>query len=130
MRFLLLTVGALVLGSGAALADPSSFQRSCDDIQVEVAGDDAYITAQCKDRRGRHKSAQIALTGYQNDDGFLKKKGHDRASFQRSCDQYWLDIAPQAVFLNGNCRTRRGDYRQSRVEVRNIHNDDGRLVGR
>ena len=130
MRFLLLTVGALVLGSGAALADSSSFQRSCDDIQVEVADGGAYITAQCKDRRGRHKGAQIPLNGYQNDDGFLKKKGRDRASFQRSCDQYWLDVSPQAVFLNGNCRTRNGDYRQSRVEVRNIHNDDGRLVGR
>ncbi|TDP46201.1 CVNH domain-containing protein [Zavarzinia compransoris] len=128
MRFALCTLAALLLGGGAASAAPSSFQRSCSDIQIEVSGSDAYLVAQCKDRQGRYRNTELLLLGYQNIDGTLKRQGYEGASFQRSCDQYWLDVSHEKVFLNGSCKRRNGSYRQSRIELQGIHNDNGQLI--
>lgn len=129
MRLILASFGLLLLGAGASQAASSSFQRSCDDIGIEVAGGDVFLVAQCRDRAGRYRPADLRLFGYQNDDGYLVRNGHGNSSFQRSCDQYWLDVRNRSVMLNGNCRTRNGRYRETRIELQDIRNDDGRLVG-
>lgn len=129
MRPIPASFGLLLLGAGASQAASSSFQRSCDDIGIEVAGGDVFLVAQCRDRAGRYRPADLRLFGYQNDDGYLVRNGHGNSSFQRSCDQYRLDVRNRSVMLNGNCRTRNGRYRESRIELQDIRNDDGRLVG-
>ncbi len=129
MRLIPASFGLLLLGAGASQAASSSFQRSCDDIGIEVAGGDVFLVAQCRDRAGRYRPADLRLFGYQNDDGYLVRNGHGNSSFQRSCDQYRLDVRNRSVMLNGNCRTRNGRYRESRIELQDIRNDDGRLVG-
>ena len=66
--------------------------------------------------------------GYENIDGRLMRRGFASSSFQRSCPQYGLKVDRQRVFLWGRCKTRRGQLRDSRVEVENIDNDNGNLV--
>ncbi|MDN2581790.1 CVNH domain-containing protein [Aquibium sp. ELW1220] len=129
MRLIPASFCLLLLGAAASHAAPSSFQRSCEDVQIEVAGGEVYLVAQCRDRAGRYRPAELRLYGYQNDDGYLVRNGYGKSSFQRSCDQYWLDVGRTSVFLNGNCRTRNGRFRESRIELQDISNDDGRLVG-
>lgn len=129
MRLLLASLGLLLLGVGTSHAASSSFQRSCTDVRMEATSGEVYLFAQCRDRQGRYHPAELPLLGYHNDDGYLVRNGYENSSFQRSCDQYWLDVNNASVTLNGNCRTRNGQYRESRTELQDIHNDDGRLVG-
>ena len=129
MRFLFIAAGLLLLPIAAAQAKPSSFQRSCDDIRIEVTSSGAYLSAQCRDGQGQYRATDMRLIGYQNDDGYLIRYGFENSSFQHSCDQYWLEVTDGWGALHGNCRSRDGSYVESEIELQGIENIGGQLIG-
>lgn len=128
MRLLLLATGFLALGIGSAAAGSSSFQRSCTDIRLEVDRRSVYLSATCDNGRGRQRGTDIELTGIHNDDGRLVRGTPGAASsFQRSCRDIRIDASRKRVVLEATCQSRSGRWRDTRIEIEDIHNINGRL---
>jgi hypothetical protein len=132
-----------VAAGGVATAQPvpdGSYRRSCTDIQIGGS----VLYAQCRDRAGDYQASRLRFDQCRgdiaNDDGRLTCSGATSGpgrptggpppsgSYQRSCTGAVM-VGP---VLGADCRTVRGDFVGSRLDVRpctgDIANIDGRLV--
>ncbi len=126
VRFLILLAGASVC-IGPALAGPSSFQRTCSDVRVELDRDTLVLSGNCRDKRGRERPVAFDLDGYHVVDGRVVFDGQGKSTFRRSCVDRDLKVSPERVQLVLECKGRQGRTTQT-VELEDIHNDDGKLV--
>ncbi|WP_161938178.1 mannose-binding lectin [Mastigocoleus testarum] len=129
---LLLSVGAIIVGSSAILAinppasaAPSTFQKTCRRSGIVSFRGNAYLQSSCRMINGRYKKSSIRLQGIYNDNGVLRfSGGRESASFQRSCRK----IGVRGSTLVASCRKRNGRYRNTSIRLNDIHNRNGRLT--
>jgi hypothetical protein len=119
---------SLVGLSGPAVAEPSTFQHSCERINLDADDDRAWITAHCRTLRGDFKRASIELHGIANIDGQLRQERKRSSSFQRSCRDITLRWREDNVQLLALCRTMAGAERRTAINLTDIHNIDGKLT--
>lgn len=128
MRFIFLTLFLTVAGITPALAKESSFQRSCNNVSLQVEHHGAWIHAQCGDGQGGYIQTQIEIMGIHNISGGLMVQENQSSSFQRSCTDTYLEWDDHAVHLVTTCKDGNGGYRSSSISIRDIHNKNGWLV--
>lgn len=123
----LVVFGSLFLTGGDASAKSSSFQKSCSGIDLDITDQDVWIVADCGDGNGRFVNTRIELRGINNGHGFLNKKGNGASSFQRSCDDIYLEWNDFSVKLNARCDNGNGGVNQTFLYINNIENRFGTL---
>lgn len=111
----------LVFNNSSALASqPSSFQQTCDNIQVR--GD--LLIANCLTRDQRPNFTLLDLKGVENIDGNLEQYSSSQpATFQRTC----FDESIQGDVLTATCLTRNQNRKTTSLELLGIENIDGNL---
>ncbi len=126
---ILLSLGAMIIGSSAVLAinspaaasnadGGSTFQHSCRNIGI--SGN--VLRASCRKRNGRFRRSAITLRGIHNKNGILVR-GSRIASFHRSCK----NIKVSRNLLAATCRTKNGRLIKTAIFIDNIANQNGRL---
>lgn len=116
------------LAAGAASAEPSTFQLSCERINLDANEDSAWITAHCRTLRGDFRRSSLELHGIANIDGQLRQERKRASSFQRSCRDITLKWREDNVQLSALCRTMAGAEQRTAISLRDIHNTDGKLT--
>lgn len=128
MHLFILLGTILLLGTSAASASGSSFQRSCTNIDLIMEQFNAWIVADCKNGSGGYQNSRVAITGVHNKFGRLMTDNKGVSAFQRSCREAWLEWDHGWVQLVAKCGDGRGGEQQSRVYIDNIHNKNGWLI--
>jgi hypothetical protein len=121
----LIIATAYVNKSLAAADSPSTYQRSCRNI--DVIG--ATLKGECLKRNGTdYNSTSILIRGIYNNDGTLTytRNASEPSSYQNSCNN--LSIGPAKTTLRATCRKRDGRPNGSRIEIRGIDNNNGSFV--
>ncbi|MFD2264907.1 CVNH domain-containing protein [Lacibacterium aquatile] len=121
-------VALSTLVAGAAFAEPSSFQQSCDRIQLDANDTSVWITAQCRTMRGDFKRTSYELRGIANIDGQLRQERKRETSFQRSCRDISLKWTEKNVQILALCKTMSGAERRTSFTLNDIQNNDGKLM--
>ncbi|MBX3594881.1 CVNH domain-containing protein [Sphingomonas sp.] len=100
------TTPAAILLPQPAIAGPSSFQQTCSDIKVTVAGGKATITASCAKANGQKIPASLAIKYVTNSNGVLTLNPQDAdGSFAQTCYAVALDASAK---LTARCKDSRG----------------------
>ncbi|MGK7886823.1 MAG: CVNH domain-containing protein [Crocosphaera sp.] len=112
---------SFIFSNNSALASaPSSFQQTCDNIQVH--GD--VLVAKCLTRDQRPNFTILGLMGVENIDGTLKQDSTSQpATFQESCFNEFIE----GDVLTATCLTRNQNQKTTSVELLGIENIDGNL---
>ena len=128
MRLIILATLFMATAIGSSLAAPSSFQRSCSNIDLNLESNNAWIVADCGDGSGRDRPAEIAIRGIYNDHGRLRLGNDFSSSFQRSCRDVVLDVNQNDVGIVATCGDGNGGEIRDSISIQNIHNRNGTLV--
>ena len=117
---LFVAVSFLFSNNSALASAPSSFQQTCDNIQVH--GD--VLVAKCLTRDQRPNFTILGLMGVENIDGTLKQDSTSQpATFQESC----FNESIKGDVLTATCLTRNQKQKTTSVELLGIENIDGNL---
>lgn len=120
VSFLALSI-AIVCAAGYARAQSaSSFQQSCNNIQVSGS----TLSASCRRVDGSFNNTSILIRGIANNDGRLQVTGTGPSSFQDSCS----DISVAGSTLSANCRKMDGSFNRTSILIPGIANNNGNLV--
>jgi hypothetical protein len=119
VSFLALSI-PIVCAAGYARAQASSFQQSCNNIQV--AG--STLSASCRRVDGSSNNTSILIRGLANNNGVLQFTGTGQSSFQDSCS----DISVAGSTLSANCRKMDGSFNRTSILIPGIANNNGVLV--
>ncbi len=122
----ILTTVFLFAATASAAFAGSSFQNTCSQIHFAYQGNDATIQAVCLRADGSAVAASTAIMGVSNQNGKLTMSG-GASSFQQSCGNIGLEIFTGGVTLTANCRTTKGEFNESSIELNGINNTDGVL---
>jgi hypothetical protein len=125
--FALTFLGLLCGVVGTAYAQSSTFQLSCENIQLTVDQGGVRITANCRAMSGAWFYSEYQIPGIDNEDGRLRNRGYGPSSFQKSCRDIGLHWDDGKVELAAICRTIGGKERKTRTEIQNVGNFDGKL---
>ena len=113
-------ISFLFSNSSAFASAPSSFQQTCNNIQVH--GD--VLVAECLTRDQQRVYTYIVLNGVENIDGTLEQHSTFKpATFQKSC----FDESIQGDVLTATCLTIDQNLKTTSVQLLGIHNIDGQL---
>ncbi len=114
-------VSFLFSNSSALASAPSSFQQTCDNIQVH--GD--LLVAECLTRDQRPNLTFLDLRGVENIDGTLEQHSTSQpATFQKSC----FNESIEGDVLTATCLTRNQQEKRTSLELLGIENIDGNLM--
>jgi hypothetical protein len=108
----------------AAPSSPSSYQLTCRNMSVSGA----TLVGQCRTRSGTFiNSPPILIRGIWNDEGVLRYTGNpaSASSYQNSCQN--IQLASDKVTLLAACRKSDGGLNSTRIKIRGIFNNNGRL---
>lgn len=132
-RSLVTTLGVASLFAPAAmllpqpaLAVPSSFQQTCSDSAVTIAGGKATLTASCAKADGQKIPASLAIKYVTNFNGVLTLNRQDaNGSFALTCVA--VNLGPNAK-LSARCKDSRGVLKPATsVTLEDIGNFNGVL---
>ncbi len=108
----------------AAADDPSSYQRTC--RYMYVSG--ATLGGDCKTISGSYiESPPILIRGIWNNEGVLSYTYDPTkaSSYQTSCESIYL--AKDEVTIEAACRKSDGSLNGTKIKIRGIRNNNGRL---
>lgn len=128
MRHIFLTMFLTMAGFSPALANDSSFQRSCNNVSLQVEHHGVWMHAQCGNGQGGYIQTQIEIMGIHNMPSGLMFQENQPSSFQRSCTNTYLEWDNNSVHLVTTCKDGKGGHRASSIPIRDIHNKNGWLV--
>ena len=125
----LIIVLFLAYGFASAASAANTFQNSCSNVEFAYAnGTQATLKAVCLQADGRAVPASLELKGISNENGKLTHSSGDASSFQQSCGSIQILVDGPDVTLAAICRNNRGEGIETSLPLRNIGNDNGRLV--
>jgi hypothetical protein len=107
----------------AAANSPSSYQQSCKNMYVSGA----TLGGQCKTRSGTYiQSPTILIRGIWNNEGVLSYTSDPTkaSSYQTSCQSIQL---LDKVIIQAACRKSDGSLNVTKIKIRGIWNNNGRL---
>ena len=113
-------ISVICATSYARAQSASSFQQSCNNIQVSGS----TLSASCRRMDGSFNNTSILIRGIANNDGRLQFTGTGPSSFQDSCS----DISVAGSTLSANCRKMDGSFNRSSILIPGIANNNGVLV--
>ena len=128
MKKLAISAAALVVAASAVSAEPSSFQRTCKDIGLDVTDARVMVQANCENANGHFIGmTQVELMGVHNMPAGLEL-GDGSSSYQRSCTDSKLSWDNNSVTLTATCQDGKGGTRIGTIAVENIHNINGQMT--
>lgn len=118
---------AAAIGGGTALAqEPSTFQKSCNNIRYGVdASGTPVVAASClKSDNKTRVETYVALRGFQNKEGRLVA-GPGTATFQKTCTSITLGVRKDdgAVVLSATCPKESGEKVETSIVLWDVHAD-------
>jgi hypothetical protein len=117
---LALSISVVCAAGNARAQSASSFQQSCNNIQVSGS----TLSASCRRVDGSFNNTSILLRGIANNNGVLQFAGSGQSSFQDSCS----DISVAGSTLSANCRKMDGSFNRTSILIPGIANNNGVLV--
>lgn len=126
-KILVLSLLLAAASVGTVLAQGSTFQYSCSNIDFAYSGNDAAVTAVCLRRDGSPNKTQVLIKGISNQDGKLVQ-GSGPSSFQQSCGNIQIEVDGPYVTLSALCRTMSGSSNETSIPLEGISNQNGNLT--
>ena len=118
---LALSISVVCAAGNARAQSASSFQQSCNNIQVSGS----TLSASCRRVDGSFNNTSILIRGIANNNGLLQFTGTGQpSSFQDSCN----NISVAGSTLSASCRRMDGSFNQTSILIPGIANNNGVLV--
>lgn len=112
---------ALIARPLSAVAAPSSYQLTCEDINIYGS----VLEANCRTRDQSLNETHLLLRGIENIDGTLQVTSSYRpANFDESC----RSVSISGDVISAQCRTRNGRWVSTSLRINGIENIDGELT--